>query len=166
MSNLLDNDGKSPVQDARDRARRRINTPQSIVLEATPIAGGHLIPRQTARTHGYGAVSIGGRLVRAHRAAWEVHHGRRLPPSKVVRHRCTVRACIAKGHILSGPQRANLLDSLRLGGRRGVRLSPALVQRLRRDHAKGASVADLAGQLGVGPSAIRAAIRGRTWGWI
>lgn len=58
---------------------------------------------------GYGLVRIDGRLVKAHRYAYERARGA-IPPGLVVRHRCDVRRCCNPDHLETGTQADNMRD--------------------------------------------------------
>lgn len=59
--------------------------------------------------NGYGAFSVGGKLVRAHRFAYGITHGP-MPADQVGRHTCDNRPCCNPAHIVPGTQLENVED--------------------------------------------------------
>ena len=48
---------------------------------------------------GYGAISVKGRTTGAHVVAWQLTHGRPVPPGQMVDHLCHNRRCINPHHL-------------------------------------------------------------------
>jgi hypothetical protein len=69
-----------------------------------PLSGCHIW--QGFTSGGYGRLNYRGRVMRAHRAAWEQKHGP-LPKAKVLRHRCNVRSCLNPDHFVLGTKAEN-----------------------------------------------------------
>jgi len=68
-----------------------------------------------ARTaDGYGNLSIRGRLVRAHRLAFELARGP-IPEGMHVLHRCDVRNCVRPDHLFLGANADNVADRVAKG---------------------------------------------------
>lgn len=68
---------------------------------------------------GYGNISVAGRTMRAHRAAWIAKYDV-IPRGLVVCHRCDTPLCINTDHLFLGTQKDNMIDkALKMGhGRR------------------------------------------------
>ena len=63
---------------------------------------------------GYGQLSFGHRVTKAHRLAWELKNGP-LPAGKMALHRCNVRCCVNPDHIYPGTAADNTADMMRAG---------------------------------------------------
>lgn len=122
--------------------------------------------------NGYGALRLGGRMVKAHRHAYELHHG--TPPTSHVLHRCDNPPCCNPEHLFLGSQADNLADA-RSKGRAHVlpplfgelnprsKLTIELATEIRLRHRAGEGERALACAFGVARNAIHLLLVGRTW---
>jgi hypothetical protein len=55
----------------------------------------------------YGKLHFGGKVIGAHRAAWELAHGRSVPAGHRVDHRCHVTLCVNPAHLRLATQKQN-----------------------------------------------------------
>jgi hypothetical protein len=116
---------------------------------------------------GYG--SLGGIL--AHRIAWELASGSKIPTGACVLHRCDNPPCVNPDHLFLGSQADNVKDCVAKGRQartRGAisgraRLDDESVRVIRQRAAQGATQAALAKDYDVDPSAISRAIGGQRW---
>lgn len=65
---------------------------------------------------GYGQFWLNGRKYKAHRIAWELHHGKPFPADMVACHSCDNPLCVNPHHIWPGTITENLRDA-RVKGR-------------------------------------------------
>lgn len=111
--------------------------------------------------HGYGMFYHAGKMVRAHRAAYEATHGP-IPQGLQVLHRCDVRACVNAGHLFLGTNADNRQDQM-LKGRSGKKMTAERVREMRGLRATGVSAAALGQQYSISPSMVRQIVRNRVW---
>jgi hypothetical protein len=119
---------------------------------------------------GYGRINKDGKLVRIHRAVYEMAHGE-IPPGMVVMHSCDNRACWNKAHLSIGTQAENIKDMDKKGRRRNLigseqlqaKLNEEKVARIAGELTRGASQASLAREYGVSEPVIYAIKTGRRW---
>ena len=123
----------------------------------------------------YGAFSAGGRLLRAHRVAFELAGGTgAILPGFDVMHRCDNRKCVRPSHLRLGSRADNNRDCAakgrRCAGRRQLTREAAEAARAlwtnrgrRGRSARGETIETLAARFGVSYAAMRDALLGRTW---
>lgn len=123
------------------------------------------------RSDGYGMIPYGGKLVYAHRAAYEVANGVTIPTGVVVRHGCDNPPCVNLNHLKLGTQADNARDKMERGrvktsrGERNgrARLTTDEVLRIRKMYSDGVVGDALAEEFGVSATAVRNIIHRRTW---
>ena len=108
---------------------------------------------------GYGCLHYGGKLVYAHRLAYELAHGELLP-GQVVRHTCHNPLCVNPAHLKAGTHADNMQDMARAGRVRHNVLTQAAVARIR---TTAAPATLLAAEFGCSPTAVHMARRGETY---
>lgn len=114
---------------------------------------------------GYGALSLGGRTVLAHRASWAGRHGP-VPERMFVCHRCDVRACVNPTHLFLGTALDNSADAVakgRLHDRTGLPIRKLDEDAVREIRASDLTQAELARRFGVSVGTI-SNVRSR-WSW-
>ena len=107
-----------------------------------------------------------GKMRRAHRVSWEIHHGP-IPEGLFVCHSCDIRNCVNPHHLFLGTPADNSKD-MRLKRRSargerngGAKLTEQEVIAIR--ESKDASISHLAKQFGVSYTCISRILRGETW---
>lgn len=66
------------------------------------------------RKHGYGQISSGRRVLKAHRVSYEIHFGP-IPPGMSVLHSCDTPACVSPHHLSLGTQAENCRQAAERG---------------------------------------------------
>jgi ribosomal protein L24E len=61
------------------------------------------------KSAGYGILNHRGKLMKAHRVSWILHHGK-IPESLFVLHKCDTRHCSNPSHLFLGNQTDNMRD--------------------------------------------------------
>lgn len=121
---------------------------------------------------GYGYLKVRGVRARAHRIAWELAHGRRIPEGMVIRHRCDRPACCNPAHLALGTHADNVADRVARGRSRyvhgerhgGAKLSEQQVGQLREMYAAGGiRQADLAQRFGVSQGTVSHIVNRKGW---
>lgn len=124
----------------------------------------------TKRT-GYGRFSPRAGIVDgAHRVAWELEHGKSVPPGLDVCHTCDNRVCVNPAHLWVGTRKQNCEDmvsknrSQRVCGEKmwSAKLTSADVKWIRRNRA-GLTQREMARVFGVNPGTISRAASGDNW---
>lgn len=87
--------------------------------------------------NGYSKVTVSGKTMLGHRAAWEATNGQ-IPTGMCVLHKCDNRSCINPGHLFVGTRHDNMQDMIRKGRQRFVGLrSDNYRQPSRHERARG-----------------------------
>ncbi len=108
---------------------------------------------------GYGAMTIGKKVVKAHRIAWFVAHG--VWPDLDLLHACDNPPCVrVDGHLSEGTQRDNVADMYTKGRCKTV-LTESLVQGIRERRSRGDSYESVARWARVSEGTVGNVMRGK-----
>ena len=110
----------------------------------------------------YGSFWYGGRLVKAHRFAYQIQIGP-IPNGLQVLHRCDNPACVRPEHLFLGTQFDNMTDCAHKGRNGYAKLTPSLVSVIRKLWKEGKSIRSLANRYGVTRSCIERVIKRERW---
>lgn len=118
---------------------------------------------------GYPKVWDGARNVGGHRLAYMLHKGVIMASSLEVMHTCDTPRCVNPKHLKAGTHAANMADMHRKG--RGVvpsrrQMDRGTVRRIRRLHAAGVPIQQIADSVGFKYGAVHAVCTRRNWGWL
>jgi len=113
---------------------------------------------------GYGRLSYGDRLHRAHRLMCFMAHGEPPTPAHEASHECQNKACVNPLHLTWKTHRENDADRL-LHGTTGKKLTAADVVKIRALECD-CTQAQIAAMFGVSGETISSILRGDTWGHI
>jgi hypothetical protein len=151
---------------AKGRGKHKLNTLDEFFDAAIPEPNsGCWLWTGTLHRDGYGQISIGGKVHRAHRLAYEVVAGP-VPDGLGVLHRCDVRCCVNPDHLYAGTPAENSADAVRRGRVTRGTLSPHAKltdDDVRTIRSSTQSIADIAQRFGVSTPVVRKIRNGSQW---
>ena len=124
--------------------------------------------------NGYGRFHIHLTYRRAHRVSYELAYGK-IPPGKLVLHKCNVPACVRPDHLYAGTISDNSIDCVKAGSNNNMKLTPAIVHRIRAEYRPGRSGASTPGAVGIrtlakryglAEATVARILKRQTWAWI
>lgn len=101
---------------------RVYSTPEEAIRNRTEERGGCLVWTGALNSEGYGVIRFKGKMIKAHRASWELTNGP-IPPGMHIDHKCWNRACVNVGHlrIATPSQNSSYTRGARPDSQTGVR---------------------------------------------
>ena len=129
----------------------------------------------------YGNFRINGKIVGAHRVAWQIKNGP-IPSNLFVLHKCDMPPCVNPDHLFLGTNADNMADMARKGrkvvspnaGKHGnqlkgeangrAKLNIKQVREIREEFARTKNGAALARKFGISETQTRRVISGKSWG--
>jgi hypothetical protein len=99
---------------------------------------------------GYGRLHVGGKMLAAHRVAWELANGP-IPDGMWVLHHCDVRDCVNPAHLYLGTHRQNVRDMIERGRHPSARHFPRADSRIeiRLTPERRQELSELAAEIGI-----------------
>ena len=120
---------------------------------------------------GYGQIYINGKIMYAHRWAWEQINGP-IPKGMCICHKCDNPSCINLRHLFIGSRADNNADTARKGrscrGEKNgsAKLKPEDIIQIRKMLAKGTTLVSLGQKFGVHRQTISDIKYGKHWAWM
>lgn len=117
---------------------------------------------------GYGQIRVGGKVLRAHRVAWEMVNGP-IPDGLYVCHKCDERSCVNPDHLFLGTPAENVMDMKQKGrgpsgsANSNAKLSEPDILEIRASNTRSGL---LATHYGVSRATIRHVRNGTRWGHV
>ena len=119
---------------------------------------------------GYGGIQQGGKMLLAHRAAFELANGP-IPAGTFICHTCDNRRCVNPAHLYAGTPQQNMDDKVARGRQSYLsgesngcaKLTTGQVLAIRTARAGGAKQRELAAIYGVGQTQISKICIGKRW---
>lgn len=114
---------------------------------------------------GYGRLSVNGSMQYAHRASYELAHGK-IQSGMNVLHRCDEPTCVNPDHLFLGSHADNVADKVRKGRQLkgskvgGSKLTEALARKIKRSKI---GVNETARRMGLSPMTVSLIRNGKTW---
>lgn len=124
---------------------------------------------------GYGAISFNGKMLKAHRVAFFIEHGRWPKPCAL--HTCDTPACIRPSHIFEGTPAENSADMVRKGrvnieprtigtANPSSKVTPQAVRAIRALYSIGLPTKSISAKFGISTSQVRNIGSRRHWSHI
>lgn len=85
-----------------------------IMSKIKKLPGGCWVWKAHTGTDGYGQIWSGGSAKNVHRVLYKLVKGS-VPPSKVLRHKCSNRKCLNPNHLIPGTKHENNMDTKKDG---------------------------------------------------
>lgn len=115
---------------------------------------------------GYGSIRYHGKMVSAHRVAWEMSHGA-IPSGAHVLHQCDNRKCVNPSHLFLGDHLDNMRDRDAKGRNGMAKLTAEQIVDIRHLYGSTNATQEMLGEkYGVSQQCISDIVRGRRWGRI
>jgi hypothetical protein len=137
---------------------------------AVPVIGPCLEWQRCRNPKGYGRINVDGKILLAHRLAWQVFEGE-IPKGMHVLHRCDNPACCNPAHLFLGTAKDNMRDRDEKGRREPpkgskhgrAKLNETDIPGIFRLRREGRSQREIAGVFGVTHQLIALVLRRKRW---
>jgi hypothetical protein len=118
-----------------------------------------------SKRNGYGAFSVGDKMMKAHRFAYTLTKGP-IPDGLLVLHSCDNRACVNPAHLRVGTYADNKQDAIERGRHGNAKLSVSEVVEIRNSYSAGATQQAIATRYGIHRSFVSNIINRKRWSHI
>lgn len=150
---------------AKMAARKPVDTRFWAAIKKTKTPEGCWLWTGNISVHGYGTISVEGKIWRAHRLSYTLHYGP-IPDDVLVCHACHMPSCVRPDHLYLGTAKDNAHDkvvAMPLEERTRGKMNASTVNKIRAMAAQGVSKHAISQRFSVSYATVWAIVTRKTW---